>query len=70
MRESERGSPELSVYLETVRETMAEAFVGELRFTGGALDWDRLCDAFYRPQLEAELDHPQFGPLLATDWRQ
>jgi CRISPR-associated protein Csm5 len=72
-RESERGSPELKVYLETVRETLADAFSGELRFTGGPLDWGRLCDAcnsFYRPQLEAELDHPQFGPLLACDWRQ
>ncbi|MBK8118467.1 MAG: hypothetical protein IPK39_03945 [Sulfuritalea sp.] len=72
-RESERGSPELKVYLETVRETLADAFLGEVRFTSGALDWGRLCDAcnaFYRPQLEAELDHPQFGPLLATDWRQ
>jgi CRISPR-associated protein Csm5 len=72
-RESERGSPELKVYLETVRETMADAFLGELRFTGGKIDWAGLCNAcngFYRPQLEAELDHPQFAPLLATDWRQ
>lgn len=72
-RESERGSPELKVFLETVRETLADAFSGELRFTGGRLDWQRLCDAcnaFYRPQLEAELDHPQFGPLLAPEWRQ
>lgn len=72
-RESERGSPELKVYLETVRETLADVFVGELRFTGGKIDWAGLCDAcnaFYRPQLEAELDHPHFAPLLATDWRQ
>lgn len=71
-RISERGSPELKVYLETVRETLADAFLGELRFTG-TIDWAGLCDtcnAFYRPQLEAELDHPQFGPLLATEWRQ
>ncbi|MDP2793436.1 MAG: RAMP superfamily CRISPR-associated protein [Sulfurisoma sp.] len=72
-RISERGSPELKVYLETVRETLADAFRGELRFTGGRIDWAGLCDAcnaFYRPQLDAELDHPQFAPLLATDWRQ
>lgn len=71
-RLSERGSPELKVFLETVRETLAEAFTGELRFTG-KIDWNSLCDAcndFYRPQLEAELDHPQFGPMLAPEWRQ
>jgi len=70
---SERGSPELKVYLETVRETLADAFHGELRFTGGEIDWAGLCDAcnaFYHLQLEAELDHPQFGPLLAAEWRQ
>lgn len=72
-RESERGSPELKVYLETVRETLADAFLGELRFTGGKIDWNGLCSAcndFYRPQLEAELDHPQFGPLLTAEWRK
>jgi len=72
-RESERGSSELKVYLETVRETLADAFLGELRFTDDKIDWASLCDAcnsFYRRQLEAELDHPQFASLLATDWRQ
>lgn len=71
-RPSERGSPELKVYLETVRETIADAFIGELRIAGGHITWAKLCDAcnaFYRPQLEAELDHEQFRPLLAGEWR-
>lgn len=70
-RPSERGSPELKVFLETVREAMPEAFAGELRLTG-KIAWSSLCDAcnaFYRPQLEAELDHPQFQPLLDPAWR-
>lgn len=69
---SERGSsPELKVFLETVRETMADAFAGELRLTG-KIGWQSLCDAcnaFYRPQLENELDHEQFRTLLDPQWR-
>lgn len=71
-RESERIPKPIPIYLEIVRETLAEAFTGELRFTG-KIAWNSLCDAcngFYRPQLEAELDHPQFGPMLAREWRQ
>ncbi len=71
-RPSERGSPELHVYLETIREGMNGAFRGELRFTGGKIDWRSLCQAcndFYHPQLQAELDHPQFGPMLSNEWR-
>ncbi|BBL34613.1 hypothetical protein Nstercoris_00852 [Nitrosomonas stercoris] len=69
---SERGSsPELKVFLETVRETMADAFSGELRLTG-KISWQSLCDAcntFYRPQLESELDHEQFRTLFDPQWR-
>lgn len=68
---SERGSPELKVFLETVHETMAEAFAGELRLTG-RIGWEALCDAcnaFYRPQLESELDHELFRTLLDSRWR-
>lgn len=67
----ERGSPELKVFLETVHETMAEAFAGELRLTG-RIGWEALCDAcnaFYRPQLESELDHELFRTLLDSRWR-
>jgi CRISPR-associated protein Csm5 len=72
-RESERGSPELKIFLEAVRESLPSAFVGEIRFTGDAIDWNHLCDAcnaFYGPQLAGELDHPQFGALLTPGWRQ
>lgn len=69
---SERGSsPELKVFLETVRETMTDAFSGELRLTG-KIDWQSLCDAcnaFYRPQLENELDHELFRTLFDPQWR-
>lgn len=68
---SERGSPELKVFLETVRETLPEAFAGELRLSG-KINWEKLCDAcnaFYRPQLENELGHALFGPLLDPQWR-
>lgn len=70
-RPSERGSPELKVFLEALRETLPDAFTGELRLTG-KISWNDLCDAcnqFYRPQLENELDHEQFRPLLEPQWR-
>lgn len=70
-RPSERGSPELKVFLEALRETLPDAFIGELRLTG-KISWNDLCDAcnkFYRPQLENELDHEQFRPLLESQWR-
>lgn len=70
-RPSERGSPELKVFLEALRETLPDAFTGELRLTG-KISWNDLCDAcnrFYRPQLENELDHEQFRPLLEPRWR-
>jgi len=68
---SERGASEIKVFLETVRETLPEAFAGELRLSG-KINWEKLCDAcnaFYRPQLENELGHALFGPLLDPQWR-
>jgi CRISPR-associated protein Csm5 len=71
-RPSERGSPEIKVFLESVREAQSGAFRGELRLGQGSIRWHELCDAcndFYWPKLAEELDHSQFGPLLAADWR-
>lgn len=71
-REGERGSPELKVFLETVPEALPAAFSGELRLSG-EIAWHALCDAcnkFYRPQLEAELDHAVLGSLLDADWKR
>ncbi len=71
-RPSERGSPELKVFLESVREAQSGAFRGELRLGQGNIRWNALCDAcndFYWPKLVEELDHTQFKPLLNPDWR-
>ena len=71
-RPSERGTPELKVYLETVPEALPGSFHGELRL-GGKIGWSALCDAcnvFYRPQLEAELNHDLLGNLIDADWKQ
>lgn len=68
---SERAPSELKVFLETVRETLPDAFSSELRLTG-KISWNALCDAcntFYRPQLESELRHVTFAPLLNPQWR-
>jgi CRISPR-associated protein Csm5 len=73
-RPDERPSPELKVFLETIPEALPAAFHGEMRFGPRAtILWDALCDAcngFYRPQLEAELDHPVLGQLLDREWAQ
>ncbi len=71
-RISERGTPELKVYLETVPDALPAAFQGELRLTG-CINWSALCDAcnrFYRPQLESELNHDILGNLIDRDWKQ
>lgn len=72
-REGESGSPELKVFLETVPDALPAAFLGELRLSGKMDgEWNALCDActgFYRPQLEAELDHAVLGGLLDKDWK-
>ncbi len=71
-RLSERGSPELKVFLESVREAQVGAFRGEIRLDQGDIRWNALCDAcndFYWPKLAEELDHAQFKPLLNPDWR-
>lgn len=73
-RVDERAAGELKVFLETIPEALPAAFLGEMRFAPGAtILWDALCDAcngFYRPQLEAALDHPVLGPQLDREWRQ
>lgn len=71
-RLSERSTPELKVFLETVHSLLPDAFTGEIRFTGDKITWVTLCDAcnsFYFPQLQAELEHPHLSPMLDTTWR-
>lgn len=70
-REGESGSPELKVFLETVPDALPTAFVGELRLSG-KIEWNALCDAcnaFYKPQIEAELNHAVLGSLLDPEWK-
>lgn len=70
-REGESGSPELKVFLETVPDALPAAFLGELRLTG-KIEWDGLCNAcnaFYKPQLEAELNHAVLGNLIDAEWK-
>ncbi len=70
-REGESGSPELKVFLETVPDALPAAFLGELRLSG-TIEWNALCDAcngFYKPQLEAELNHAVLGGLIDAEWR-
>lgn len=71
-RADDRLSPELKVFLETIPEALPAAFLGEIRFAPGAtIRWDALCDAcnaFYRPQLEGELQHPVLSAPLDSDW--
>lgn len=71
-RLSDRGSPELKVFLETVHGLLNDAFAGEIRFTGDKISWEKLCDAcnaFYFPQLQGELHHQHLSPMLDTTWR-
>ncbi len=71
-RDDERSLPELKVFLETIPEALPGAFLGEMRFGPDArILWNALCDAcnaFYQPQLEAELCHPVLGDLLEKSW--
>lgn len=71
-REGERALPELKVFLETVPDALPAAFRGELRLSG-KIGWEALCDAcnaFYQPQLKAELDHPVLGELIDAGWKK
>ncbi len=71
-RTGERSAPDLRVFLETVPAALPAAFHGEIRLTGD-WRWNDLCDAcnaFYRPQLRAELQHGVLGALLDGDWRR
>lgn len=70
-RPSERGSPELKIFLETIPSLLNTAFSGEIRLTGDKITWQRLCaacNAFYYPQLQAELRHAHLSSLLNADW--
>ena len=72
-RADERGSPELKVFLETIPDALPAAFIGEIRLDNEKMRWNSLCDAcnaFYRPQLETELDHPVLGALLDASWKR
>ncbi|OGT18810.1 MAG: type III-A CRISPR-associated RAMP protein Csm5 [Gallionellales bacterium RIFOXYB12_FULL_54_9] len=51
-RLSERSTPELKVFLETVHGLLSDTFTGEIRFTDNKITWATLCDAcneFYFP---------------------
>lgn len=72
-RVSERGTPELKVFLETIPALLNHAFAGEIRLTGDRISWQTLCDAcndFYYPQLEAELNHLNLSGILDAEWRK
>ena len=51
-----------------------DSLLGELRLDErGKIDWNALCDAcngFYKPQLNAELDHAVLGGLLDAEWKR
>lgn len=67
---SKYRSSERKTFLETIREMLPDAFSSELRLNG-EISWTALCDAcnaFYRPQLEKELQHTTFVPLLDPQW--
>jgi len=75
-REGENGSPELKVFLETVPDALPAAFLSELRLDEqkltGKIGWKALCDAcnnFYKPQLEAELNHSVLSRVLDAEWK-
>lgn len=71
-RLSERGSPELKVFLEAIQGLLNDAFAGELRFTGDQISWASLCNIcnqFYIPQLQEALSHDHLSPMLDTAWR-
>ena len=73
-RDGERPPQELKTYLETIPEAMPASFQGELRLSEKArFGWKELCNAcngFYRPQLEAELEHAVLGSLLDPAWKK
>ena len=69
---SERGSPELKVFLEVIPGLLNNVFTGEIRLTSDPITWQLLCDAcndFYYPQLQAELNHAHLSDLLETEWK-
>ena len=71
-RISERGSPELKVFLEVIPGLLNNVFTGEIRLTSDRITWQLLCDAcndFYYPQLQAELNHAHLSGLLETKWK-
>lgn len=72
-RDGEGGSPELKVFLESIPDALPSAFFSELRLRENKIEWNALCDAcnkFYRPQLEAELNHPVLGLLIDGEWKK
>lgn len=72
-RSSERGTPELKVFLETIPALLNNVFSGEVRITDDRISWQILCDAcndFYYPQLEAELNHPHLSTMLDLEWKK
>lgn len=71
-RISERGSPELKVFLEVIPGLLNNAFTSEIRLTSDRITWQHLCDAcndFYYPQLQTEINHANLSSLLNTEWK-
>ncbi|SDH35886.1 type III-A CRISPR-associated RAMP protein Csm5 [Nitrosomonas sp. Nm132] len=73
-RPGERNASELKVFLETIPGLLSDAFTGEIRIKDeNSLTWQQLCDAcnaFYWPQLEAELEHAHLADMLDATWQQ
>lgn len=63
----------IDVFLEALPEALPGVLHSEIRLAGsGNIRWNTLCDAcnaFYRPQLEADLNHDILGNLLDHDWK-
>lgn len=72
---SQLKEAELGVFLETIPGLLADAFISEIRIhrdDKSQLNWQTLCDAcnaFYWPQLEAELVHTHLASMLDTEWQ-
>ncbi|SFM53568.1 type III-A CRISPR-associated RAMP protein Csm5 [Nitrosomonas communis] len=78
-RLSDRNASELPIFLESVPGLLTDAFISEIRIHSdnkndkSCLTWQQLCsacNAFYWPQLEAELDHAYLAGMLDTVWKQ
>jgi CRISPR-associated protein Csm5 len=78
-RPSEYNISKLPIILETIPGMLTDAFTGEIRIHSNIrndknqINWQALCDscnAFYWPQLKAELDHTHFSEIIDATWLQ